>query len=152
MRTTSNQAAGCAARAMLAALSLVLTTGALGAESVPNAGKPASTTTGFWQEFHTRSPAPGGGARSGEQVYEYRCKGCHGRNTQGAPLPGDRDEWRQRAKHGMEVLMIHTVRGYKEGLMPPRGGCRNCSDAELKAAVLYMMNAEPDAGLRRLLK
>ena len=96
-------------------------------------------TTGYAQERHRAPPAYEGPPRSGEQVYEYRCKSCHARTTQGAPLPDDSYEWSRRARQGMDVLMDHVIKGYQRGLMPARGGCLNCSDAELRAAVMYML-------------
>jgi len=54
-------------------------------------------------------------------------------------MPGDDIEWGMRAKQGMRVLMEHVINGYNRKLMPPRGGCSNCNDAELRAAVVYML-------------
>jgi cytochrome c5 len=108
-------------------------------EPAADATKPVAGTNGFWQELH-RAPEPyNGPPRSGEQVYEYRCKTCHGRSTQGAPMPGDRGRWAARASQGMDTLMQHALDGYNQELMPPRGTCYNCSDAELKAGILYML-------------
>lgn len=100
---------------------------------------PPTTTTGFGQEVYARPVPYKGPPRSGKQVYNYRCKGCHGKNTQGAPMPDDKFEWNLRAKQGIDTLFTHAIRGYKQGLMPPKGGCENCSDSELKAAVMYML-------------
>lgn len=95
-------------------------------------------TQGYRDEIH-RPPEPWTGPpRSGAQVYARSCATCHARTTQGAPLPDDDVEWRMRARKGMSVLMEHVTNGYKE-LMPERGGCPNCSDAELKSAVLYIL-------------
>jgi cytochrome c5 len=103
------------------------------------AKKPVEGTRGFRDEIN-RPPEPyKGPTRSGAQVYAYRCAGCHDKTTQGAPMPGDDIEWGLRARQGMNVLMQHTIEGYKKELMPPRGSCGNCSDAELKAAVIYML-------------
>lgn len=96
------------------------------------------TTTGFWQELQDEVAINEGQQRSGEQVYQFRCQGCHGKNTQGAPMPGDRYEWERRSAQGLEVLMAHTVDGYRQK-MPPRGGCRNCSELELRRALTYML-------------
>ena len=104
------------------------------------AGQPGKEkgTTGFWEEFHRSSEPYQGPPRSGKQVYEYRCKTCHGRATQGAPMPGDTYEWEMRARQGEAVLLEHVKNGFRQGLMPPRGGC-NCSDDELRAAIAYML-------------
>jgi len=105
----------------------------------PAAKKPVEGTRGFIDEIN-RPPEPyKGPTRSGAQVYAYRCAGCHDKTTQGAPMPGDDIEWGLRARKGMNVLMKHTIEGYRTELMPPRGSCGNCSDVELKAAVIYML-------------
>jgi len=101
--------------------------------------QPVEGTRGYRDEIN-RPPEPyTGPPRTGKQVYAYRCGACHARTTQGAPMPGDDIEWGLRARKGMDVLMEHVIDGYKQGLMPARGGCRNCSDAELKGAVVYML-------------
>ena len=94
-------------------------------------------TTGYAQERYNKAPAYTGPVRTGEQVYDYACKTCHDRTTQGAPLPNDDVEWGIRSRKGMKVLMQHVKEGYKE-LMPEMGGCRNCSDEELLASILYI--------------
>ena len=96
-------------------------------------------TTGFWQEMQAVTPINTGKQRNGLQVYEYRCRGCHGKNTQGAPMPGDYYEWKLRYQKGIDVLMEHTIKGFNRGLMPSRGGCKDCSETELKNAVLYFL-------------
>lgn len=101
--------------------------------------KPIEGTQGYRDEIN-RPPEPyKGPPRTGEQVYAYTCGACHTKTTQGAPMPGDDIEWGRRAQQGMNVLMEHTINGYNQLLMPQRGGCGNCSDAELKAAVVYML-------------
>jgi len=95
-------------------------------------------TQGYRDEMHRPAEPWKGPPRSGAKVYSDSCATCHARTTQGAPLPDDDVEWRMRAAKGMDVLMAHVIDGYKE-LMPKRGGCPNCSDAELKAAVLYIL-------------
>ena len=101
--------------------------------------KPVEGTRGFIDEIN-RPPEPyTGPPRTGVQVYAYRCAGCHDRTTQGAPMPGDDIEWGLRSEQGMDVLMQHVIEGFNEELMPPRGSCGNCTDAELKATVIYML-------------
>ncbi len=97
-----------------------------------------STTTGFWQEMHRVTSEHSGIARSGKTIYQYRCKGCHGKNTQGAPMPGDVAQWQDRKAKGMSLLMQHTINGFGY-FMPAKGGCLNCTDNELRAAIDYMM-------------
>ena len=94
-------------------------------------------TIGYAQERYKPVPIYDGPVRTGEQVYDYACKTCHDRTTQGAPLPDDEIEWGMRARKGIEVLMQHVKEGYKD-LMPEMGGCRNCSDEELLTSILYI--------------
>jgi cytochrome c5 len=112
------------------------------AAAAPSSDKTAvEGTQGYRDEMH-RPPEPyKGPPRTGEQVYAYRCAACHAKTTQGAPMPGDDIQWGMRAQQGMDVLMDHTIHGFNQQLMPPRGGCGNCSKAELRAAVVYMLEA-----------
>ncbi len=96
-------------------------------------------TTGYAQERFKEPEPYDGPPRSGAEVYRYRCESCHARSTQGAPLPDDTYEWSRRFARGMDVLVKHTIDGSQDGLMPERGGCRNCSDAEIEAGILYML-------------
>ena len=96
------------------------------------------TTTGFMQEINEKRIYKGE-PRTGKAIYDYRCKGCHERNTQGAPMPDDKYDWAQRLKKGIGTLKKHSLEGYNNYLMPPKGGCRNCTEQEVYAAVLYMI-------------
>ena len=109
--------------------------------TIAQAGGGDRLTQGYRDE-RFRAPSPYEGPdRSGEQIYAAYCKTCHGRSTQGAPMPGDQVEWRLRLRQGMDVLMDHTIHGYGQLLMPPRGGCETCRVGELRAAVRYMLEA-----------
>ncbi len=96
-------------------------------------------TTGFWQEMHSATPVNTGIQRNGSQIYHYKCHECHDRNTQGAPMPGDTYDWNVRYQKGLQALVQHSIDGFNRGLMPSRGGCRNCSDQELNNAIIYML-------------
>jgi len=101
---------------------------------------PITTTTGFMQEM-SEVRVYKGPARTGKQVFEFRCNGCHGRNTQGAPMPDDKFEWSMRLKKkGLATLLKHSMEGFSNTLMPPKGGCRDCSQEEVYAAVYYMLD------------
>lgn len=79
------------------------------------------------------------GSRSGEDVYQTSCFGCHGTGAAGAPKLGDATAWEPRISQGMEVLFSHALNGFNA--MPPKGTCMSCSDDELKAAIEHMTNA-----------
>lgn len=106
---------------------------ASGSDAADSAG-----TIGYAQERYRPAPVYNGPLRTGKQVYDYACKTCHDRTTQGAPLPDDDIEWGLRASKGIKVLMRHVKEGYK-GLMPEKGGCQNCSDEELRAGIMYLL-------------
>ena len=78
---------------------------------------------------------------SGAQVYEHGCYVCHGPGLTGAPRIDDKREWRRRQRKGREQLYQHAINGFTgdNGPMPPKGGYVYLSDAEIKAAVNYML-------------
>ena len=78
-------------------------------------------------------------ARSGDQVYNTACAGCHVSGAAGAPKTGDSGAWAARIDKGMETLVKHVIDGYNA--MPARGLCADCSDQEIADAVAYMVDA-----------
>lgn len=82
------------------------------------------------------NPAPAAAVRSGEAVYNAACMACHTSGAAGAPKLGDKAAWAPRIAQGNSTLVQHALQGFKG--MPAKGGCANCSDAEIKAAVEYI--------------
>ncbi|AWF79514.1 cytochrome c5 family protein [Microbulbifer sp. A4B17] len=78
----------------------------------------------------------GGGARSGEDIYNASCQTCHAAGVAGAPKFGDAAAWAPRIAKGMDTLYTNAINGI--GAMPAKGLCMDCSDDEIKAAVNYM--------------
>lgn len=74
--------------------------------------------------------------RSGEAVYTAACSACHNAGVANAPKPDDKAAWEPRIAQGMDGLLNVAING--KGAMPPRGGNPAVTDAELKAAILYM--------------
>ncbi len=70
------------------------------------------------------------------RLYEQTCKTCHGAPGTGAPLTGDAAAWASRSAQGLEVLVEHTVSGFKG--MPPLGSCADCSEDDFVALIRYM--------------
>jgi cytochrome c5 len=75
--------------------------------------------------------------RSGEQVVKERCQECHAEGKNGSPKLGDMNAWKPRLTKGVDPLVKSAIGGHKG--MPARGGMANLSDAEMKAAVEYMV-------------
>jgi cytochrome c5 len=77
------------------------------------------------------------GAKSGEQVYQATCNMCHGAGVAGAPKVGDKPAWTGRIAQGNATLHEHAIKGIRA--MPAKGGNTSLSDADVKAAVDYMV-------------
>jgi cytochrome c5 len=77
----------------------------------------------------------------GKKVYDSLCVACHAVGVAGAPKLGDSAAWVSRIEQGMDTLYAHSINGFqgKSGVMPPKGGNPSLSDAEMKAAVDYMV-------------
>ncbi|MEM1112966.1 MAG: c-type cytochrome [Pseudomonadota bacterium] len=84
--------------------------------------------------------ADGGGARSGEDVYNTACMACHTTGAGGAPMLGDATAWVDRIAKGTDVLYDHGINGIAGTAMMAKGGCMDCSDDEIIAAVDYMID------------
>lgn len=76
------------------------------------------------------------GPRSGEDIANASCAGCHGAGLMGAPKIGNKGDWAPRLAQGMDTVLKHAVDGYKA--MPPKGTCATCSEADIKAAIAFM--------------
>ena len=78
---------------------------------------------------------------TGAQVYNMACNACHGTGAAGAPILGNAEQWSERISQGVDVLRKHAIEGFagSVGVMPPKGGFMNLSDAEVSDAVDYMI-------------
>jgi cytochrome c5 len=87
--------------------------------------------------------APAPAASDGKKTFEATCVVCHGAGIAGAPKFGDKAAWAPRIAQGASVLYTHAIAGLtgKGGVMPPKGGNTALSDADVKAAVDYMVAA-----------
>ncbi len=81
--------------------------------------------------------APADTAAIGQALYKQACTVCHAAGVAGAPKSGDKVAWAARIKTGVPALVASVIKG--KGAMPPRGGAGGASDAEIKAAVEYMV-------------
>ncbi|GAA0546236.1 cytochrome c5 [Rhizomicrobium palustre] len=71
----------------------------------------------------------------GKAVYDANCAACH---KMMKPKTGDKAAWAPLIKDGIDSLTANTIKG--KGMMPPKGGHANLSDADVKAAVQYMVD------------
>jgi cytochrome c5 len=76
--------------------------------------------------------------RSGAQIVEAQCSKCHREGVGGAPRIGDVAAWAPRLKDGLDTLVRAAIHGH--GGMPPRGDRADLTDAEVRNAVIYMIN------------
>ncbi|MEP7154832.1 MAG: c-type cytochrome [Betaproteobacteria bacterium] len=77
--------------------------------------------------------APAGG----EGVYKAGCVACHATGVAGAPKLGDKGLWGPRVAKGKPTLYEHALKGFNA--MPAKGGNTALADADVKAAVDYMI-------------
>lgn len=78
----------------------------------------------------------------GKATYDGICFACHGTGAAGAPKVGDKAAWGPRIAKGMDTLVKHANEGFKgdSGFMPAKGGNAALSDADVAAAVEYMVS------------
>jgi cytochrome c5 len=121
--------------------------GAAGSVSGPTA---AAAAAGASAPPVALAPPPGGGAPAaaaavvgaggradGAKVYAAGCNACHDAGIAGAPKFGDKAAWGTRVQQGVNAMTASVIKG--KGVMPPKGGQPNASEAELRAAVEYML-------------
>jgi cytochrome c5 len=94
-------------------------------------GKPAAPAP-------EKSAAPASAKADGKKIYESGCVACHGAGVAGAPKAGDKAAWGPRLKLGVNTLYASALKG--KGVMPAKGGNAALADAEVKAAVDYLMD------------
>lgn len=79
------------------------------------------------------------GADAGKATYDKTCSVCHAAGVAGAPKLGDKAAWAPRVGQGKDALHANALKG--KGAMPPKGGNPGLADADVKAAVDYMLAA-----------
>jgi len=77
---------------------------------------------------------------SGEQIYNKSCVNCHKSGVANAPKLGNTADWKARIEKGTDTLYQSAKNGLPGTAMMAKGTCGSCSDADLEAAVDYMVN------------
>ena len=85
------------------------------------------------------APAAGAKVDAGKALYDASCQVCHATAVANAPKFGDKAAWAPRVGQGIDALTQTVIKG--KGAMPAKGTAMAASDADLKAAVIYMVNA-----------
>ncbi len=73
----------------------------------------------------------------GKRIYQERCNVCHNGSYPSAPKLGDKQAWQSFVDAGFLQTYTDVILGQHGH--PIHGACPTCSDAEIKAAVKYMM-------------
>jgi cytochrome c5 len=74
----------------------------------------------------------------GKKLYEKNCSSCHAAGVNNAaPKLGDMTAWQPVIEAGFMAAYENIETGKKGH--PVNGGCKDCSDAEIKAALKYLM-------------
>lgn len=77
-------------------------------------------------------------AVDGKKVYDTTCMACHATGAANAPKFGDKAAWAPRVKSGVAALVKTAIAG--KGAMPPKGGNASLSEAEIRAAIDYIVS------------
>jgi cytochrome c5 len=77
-------------------------------------------------------------AADGKAVFDKVCMACHASGVAGAPKVGDKAAWAPRIQTGMDSLLQAALKG--KGAMPPKGGDQSLSDAQVRAAIEFMVS------------
>lgn len=73
----------------------------------------------------------------GQRIYEANCSACHDSGKNNAPKIGDQAAWKPIVDAGFMGAYRNVVGGLHGH--PVRGDCKQCNDAEVLAAVKYLM-------------
>ncbi|MDA9801979.1 c-type cytochrome [Candidatus Pseudothioglobus singularis] len=77
--------------------------------------------------------------RSGEEIYNSKCAGCHSSGVMGSPKFASLEDWAPRVDLGLEKLTLSAIAG--KGGMPAKGTCMDCTDNDIKITVQYMLDS-----------
>lgn len=70
------------------------------------------------------------------ELYETYCSACHGVSGAGAPIAFDIEEWDERMRKGVDVVVNNAINGL--GNMPAQGLCQECTYQDFEDLTRYM--------------
>ena len=111
---------------------------AAAAPAAPAAAAPAASAPATAAAASSSGGGAAADAGKGKSTFETVCTACHGAGIAGAPKVGDKAAWEPRIKEGKNALYEAALKG--KGAMPPKGGNTSLADADVKAAVDYMVS------------
>ena len=85
-------------------------------------------------------PTANAAANPGEATYNQACASCHAAGAAGAPKTGDKVAWAPRIAKGNDVMYDIAIKGKPGTAMLPKGGQAQLKDADVKAAVDFMVS------------
>jgi len=125
----------------LTILALVLVAQGCGKEATPPAASAVTPPAAATPAAPAPAIASGTGAQVlGEDPYKKACAACHDQGVAGAPKIGDKTAWEPRMQQGMDALYTVGLKGKPGTAMVAKGGNASLSDADVKAAVDYMVS------------
>lgn len=98
-------------------------------------------TTNIFMAFWLAMAVTAAAAATPAEQYESFCTMCHLPGAHGAPKVGDRDDWTQRLRSGLNPVYRNAIEGVPNTSMLPKGGQAGLSDSEMKAIVDFMIAA-----------
>ncbi|HEY5635533.1 MAG TPA: c-type cytochrome [Burkholderiales bacterium] len=106
------------------------------AAAAPAAAAPAAPAAASAAPM-AAAPAAKPAAADGKKVYDTACIACHASGVANAPKLGDKAAWAPRLAAGIDGLTKTVITG--KGAMPPKAGNAGLADADIRAAVEYMV-------------
>ncbi|MBL0426807.1 cytochrome c5 family protein [Ramlibacter alkalitolerans] len=117
---------------------------ATGSTTDPSSSSTVASSSGSssGMDSSANNTAAMGAGGNGQTIYSSTCALCHAAGVTGAPKPGDKADWGPRIAQGKDTLYKHALAGFqgKKGMMPPKGGNTSLPDADVKAAVDFMVD------------
>ena len=109
----------------------------IGAAPVPATSAPGAATTVKSASAEVVKSTAASGPAAGKKLYDTVCMVCHAAGSAGAPKTGDKAAWKARIATGKNALYNSALHG--KNAMPAKGGLASASDADVKAAVDYLV-------------